>query len=873
MKINNPQNELLKHLESCKPNWSLPQAFYNDENIFQADLENLFYSEWIFIGHDCQIPDVGDFFRYEIGDYDIIVLRAEDNSVKAFHNTCRHRGSRLCKEDKGHKPQLVCPYHQWTYDLSGKLKYAKDMGEDFNPNDHKLHSVNCETIEGIIYLCLSDDAPEFESFKKTVTPYLEKHRLHDAKIVHESSIIEEGNWKLVLENNRECYHCAGSHPELCRTYSDDPSFTGIPDESDPTLGMVQEHWDKCDTLNIPAKFHLSDDGQYRVTRMPLQHEAESFTMDGKVASKKLMVDSTDKELGTLLFFHYPNTWNHFLSDHSITFCVTPLSTNRTKVTTRWLVHKDAVEGKDYDLETLIAVWKATNQQDLELVEENQKGIRSPNYTPGPYSVVQEDGVIQFINWYQQISQQKASAVLNAHSLDKTDNTVHNADNKIVYIEDLPPTIPGELTPAIDLEKAVNAANTPATAPISPQDSTLFENTTTHHDNSAIDLLQKANLKNFSKKSEEDEEDIEKPSFDQNKIPHLYLDQSQPWEAQSSMLKLINIVPETHDVITFTFRTHTNNWFSFAPGQFITLELPMPGEKIYRTYTISSSPSRPLSLSITVKLNPNSIGSKWMFENLKLGMELRAFGPAGEFHLYNHDADKYCFISGGSGITPMLSMTKYLFDRGGELDISFIHCARSPSNIIAKEQVERLSTRFLNFQIAWIVEDREPFLPWTGYTGRINQLILELTTPDFFEREIYCCGPAIFMQTVRDILIAADFDMSHYHEESFDMPVLEEEKVAHDDVFLDESIKTTVSFLNSERTLPSNQKITLLETSLEAGLNIPSACQFGVCGTCKVKKKSGDVHMVHNGGISDKEVDDGYILACCSYPLNDVEIQY
>ena len=130
-----------------------------------------------------------------------------------------------------------------------------------------------------------------------------------------------------------------------------------------------------------------------------------------------------------------------------------------------------------------------------------------------------------------------------------------------------------------------------------------------------------------------------------------------------------------------------------------------------------------------------------------------------------------------------------------------------------------------------------------------------------------------MQTVRDILIAADFDMNHYHEESFDMPLLESEEIEYDDVYLDETIKTTVSFLDSVQSLQSNQKITLLETSLKAGLNIPSACQFGVCGTCKVKKKSGDVHMVHNGGISDKEVDEGYILACCSYPLNDVELQY
>lgn len=841
------QSQLLQQLGLHKTNWSLPQDLYLNDDIFSADLENLFYSEWLFVGHDCEIPEVGDYFRYELGHADVILLRDQDNKISAFENTCRHRGSRLCKDDKGNQSQLVCPYHQWTYDLSGQLKYAKDMGEHFNPKDHKLHRVHCETIEGVIYICLADEAPDFQVFKKTVEPYLAVHNLRDAKIVHESNIIEEANWKLVIENNRECYHCAGSHPELCRTYSDDPAITGIPDEMDPTSGVVQDHWEKCETLGVPAKFHLSDDGQYRITRMPLHNEAESFTMNGIVASKKEMVKTEDKALGTLLFFHYPNTWNHFLSDHSITFRVTPISADRTMVTTKWLVHKDAVEGVDYDIDALTAVWKATNQQDLELVEENHKGIQSPHYKPGPYSLKQEDGVIQFIDWYHRVSEEKATQKLN----------------DTIYIDGLAPAQTGVLETAVKPEQVIsfkepskqtNQQNTPLKTKVS----------------SHLQMMREQSQQEKTTKKNLNESD----SFDQNKIPYLYLDQSLPWEAQSALLELINIVPETHNVVTYSFRTPTNNWFSFAPGQFITLELPMSDVPEYRTYTISSSPSRPLSLSITVKINEGSIGSKWMLQNLELGMKLRAFGPVGEFNLYKHTANKYCFISGGSGITPMISMTKYLFDRGGDADISFIHCARSPSDIIAKDEIERLSKRVPSIQVSWIVAEKNPFSVWTGYTGRINQLILELTTPDFFEREIFCCGPEMFMQTVRDILNAVGFDMNHYHEESFDKPVLEEKaEIEFDDIILDESIKTEISFSNSDIIVDSNQSISILDTSLKAGLNIPSACQFGVCGTCKVKKNKGDVHMVHNGGISDKEIEDGYILACCSHPLNDVELSY
>jgi len=357
---------------------------------------------------------------------------------------------------------------------------------------------------------------------------------------------------------------------------------------------------------------------------------------------------------------------------------------------------------------------------------------------------------------------------------------------------------------------------------------------------------------------------------------LYLNQRRPWSDQSELLELMNIIPETPDVKTFCFRTASNNWFNYAPGQFVTLELPINGQMVYRTYTISSSPSRPLYLSVTVKAHPDSFASRWMFDNLQLGMQVRAFGPVGEFHLYNYPADKYCFISAGSGITPMMSMTSYLFDRGGEMDVSFIHCARRPSDIVFKDGLERMAARMSGLQLAWIVEERDPHSVWAGYLGRINQLVLELTTSDYFEREIFCCGPEPFMQAVRDVLNAAGFDMDHYHEESFQTPVLDAEAANeqdYDDVIPDAAIPAAISFLSSGKSIAANQDMTILQASIDAGLNIPSACQFGVCGACKVKRVSGETHMVHNGGISDREINEGYILACCSRPISDVEILY
>jgi Rieske 2Fe-2S family protein len=153
--------------------------------------------------------------------------------------------------------------------------------------------------------------------------------------------------------------------------------------------------------------------QYRMTRIPLLDGAESYTMDGKIAVDRFLGRVSDRTAGALLKFHYPTTWNHFLADHSITFRVTPVGPMETEVTTKWLVHKDAVEGEDYDLKRLTEVWTATNDEDRRVVEDNQNGINSPAYEPGPYSPTQEDGVISFVEWYCNTMQQRLLPTLLA----------------------------------------------------------------------------------------------------------------------------------------------------------------------------------------------------------------------------------------------------------------------------------------------------------------------------------------------------------------------------------------------------------------------------------------------------------------------------
>ncbi len=392
------RDTILSQLKNRRAGFSLEQDFYTNPNYFKLDMETIYYRDWLFIGHDCEIPKGGNFFTVQIGDYPVIIVRGRDGVIRAMHNSCRHRGSRVCSSERGATAKLVCPYHQWTYELDGSLVFARQMGDDFDKAEFSLKKVHCESVAGYIFICLADIAPDFTPIREAIEPYLAPHRLWEAKVAHQSTIIEKGNWKLVWENNRECYHCAGNHPELCRTYPEAPSVTGTQGAGDDPA--IAEHWKRCEDAGLPSAFKMHSSGQFRTARMPLIEGAESYTMSGKPAvSKPLSSDVALRDIGTMLLFHYPTTWNHILGDHAITFRVLPLGPEETMVTTKWLVNKDAVEGVDYNLDELTHVWNYTNDQDRQIVEENAFGIRSPAYTPGPYSPEHEGGVMQFVEWY------------------------------------------------------------------------------------------------------------------------------------------------------------------------------------------------------------------------------------------------------------------------------------------------------------------------------------------------------------------------------------------------------------------------------------------------------------------------------------------
>ncbi|MBB1247829.1 hybrid-cluster NAD(P)-dependent oxidoreductase [Rhizobium sp. G21] len=357
---------------------------------------------------------------------------------------------------------------------------------------------------------------------------------------------------------------------------------------------------------------------------------------------------------------------------------------------------------------------------------------------------------------------------------------------------------------------------------------------------------------------------------------LPLDELKPWNSARQMLVCTGVTDEAPDVKTFTFAVEGGGWFRYQPGQFVTVELRAEGGDLHRTYTISSSPSRPYAISITVKAQPNSIGTRWMFENVKPGSRVRAYGPSGHFTLGRDLGRKFLFVSAGSGVTPMMSMLRWLADCAPGTDVVFVNSARRPEEIIFREELELLATRMPNLKLAFLPEHRSGAAPWAGLMGRIDMRKLEMLAPDFLKRDIFCCGPDPFMKLVSDMVRGEGYDMNRYHQESFGAAAVTDiaQKPANDDGEASgrDEAALDVAFVGTGETASCQPGQTILQGARSVGVRIPAACESGLCGTCKVKKRAGEVAMSHNGGISEAEIAEGYVLACCSRPLSRVEIE-
>jgi phenylpropionate dioxygenase-like ring-hydroxylating dioxygenase large terminal subunit len=384
--------EMLALLDARARNFSLPQRFYNDPGFYDVDLKLLIGHCWLLAGFECQIKQPGEFFTLEIGRTSIIIVRGEDRLVRAFYNTCRHRGSRICDHESGKIKRLVCPYHQWSYKLDGTLARAPNMHEGFEPAGFDLRPVHLEIVAGTIWICLAGTAPDFSVHANAVRAFVEPHNLAAAKVAFTTNVYVTANWKVVGENSRECYHCPAGHPELLRTFKND--FSRAAPAENPAIAAL---WDRCTAAGIRAG--LVDGEDFRISRIPFNAGVNSTTLDGALAVAKPLAILPFQDIGQLRWHHFPSMFGHVYSDYAMFYRMLPADPGRTLVTATWLVAEDAVEGFDYDLDRLTHVWNATNDQDAVLSERNQRGIDTNGYLPGPYNEVQERDVIKFVEWY------------------------------------------------------------------------------------------------------------------------------------------------------------------------------------------------------------------------------------------------------------------------------------------------------------------------------------------------------------------------------------------------------------------------------------------------------------------------------------------
>ncbi|HDR9318557.1 TPA: hybrid-cluster NAD(P)-dependent oxidoreductase [Burkholderia vietnamiensis] len=331
--------------------------------------------------------------------------------------------------------------------------------------------------------------------------------------------------------------------------------------------------------------------------------------------------------------------------------------------------------------------------------------------------------------------------------------------------------------------------------------------------------------------------------------------------------------ETHDVGTFVFRAEDGRAFSFEPGQFVTVSADIGGEAVSRCYTISSPPTRPYTLSITVKRTPGGAMSNWLHDNMKPGSVLHAFGPSGIFTPASAPAMKMLYLSAGSGVTPLMSMTRAAFDLGLNRDIVFVHSARTPDDIIFRDELNRLSADADNLKVIHVCEGLGTETGWSGPTGRLSLELLQQRVPDFRDREVFTCGPAPYMNAVKDILMQGGHDPARYHQESFSFaetvePVAEA-VVSPQEAASSAECTYTVRLAKSGKTFTMDSSETVLKAARKAGVALPSSCSQGICGTCKTAVLAGTVDMRHNGGIRQREMDKGFRLMCCSRPTSDL----
>ncbi|MDE2356180.1 MAG: aromatic ring-hydroxylating dioxygenase subunit alpha [Alphaproteobacteria bacterium] len=384
---------LASSLVSVREGWSLPSEAYLADATFAADMA-LLSRRWTFAGHVSEVGRPGSWILARLGDEEAIIVRGEDGALRALANVCRHRGSRVCVASRGVSRLFTCPYHAWSYRLDGSLQAAREMPEDFDPADFGLKPLPLVEIGGLIFVTFTPDfaslePPSLDLARPALEALTARLGWREAKIAHREAYEVAANWKLVMENYHECYHCGPAHPEFAQLHAlARPGARGLTGAPDPLTGLADlEDWG-IDGLERET---------VRVMRSQLSADCATGSREGAPLappmgpSPALWGHCVFAELGYLsAFLAY--------ADHGVIYRFEPLAPLRTRMEVIWLTSGAAREGEDYDVEALSWLWRVTSEADKTIIERNQAGVKSRAYEPGPFSGM-EPGTRQYVARY------------------------------------------------------------------------------------------------------------------------------------------------------------------------------------------------------------------------------------------------------------------------------------------------------------------------------------------------------------------------------------------------------------------------------------------------------------------------------------------
>ena len=400
--------ELAALLGTRQDGHGMPRSLYQSEAMYAEEVRRIWQGGWLFAGFEIELPNPGDYITLEVGGAPVLVLRGDDGVVRGFHNVCRHRGTQLCREERGHVRSVVCPYHAWTYARNGELRACQGMHEGIDKSQLGLKPLHTVAVSGLVYVSMAAEPPAIDGLRKQFAAAGAPQGFDRARIAHMVDYEVDANWKLVWDNNRECFHCLPCHPQYIKA-----NFDNV-DETTASAAVLQKI--EAAVARTATKWKLTGDAAahphgglatfpdperglwYACSRTPLAEGFVTESIDGSRVAP-LMGDYTDEEVGVLRMRSLPNFWVHASCDHAVAARMLPAGPRKTIMRGYWLVDAKAQEGVDYQLDRMLPFWNLTNEQDWEICKWQQKGVDSIGYQPGPLSQAKEYNVDAYIRWY------------------------------------------------------------------------------------------------------------------------------------------------------------------------------------------------------------------------------------------------------------------------------------------------------------------------------------------------------------------------------------------------------------------------------------------------------------------------------------------